>query len=49
MNERTLFYYWHGFSRVETRQMLVECNAEKSEMSVYLYEKEYQNSDMQTA
>lgn len=45
----TAFYDRHGFSRVETRQMLVECNAEKSEMSVYLYEKEYQNSDMQTA
>lgn len=45
----TAFYDRHGFSRVETRQMLVECNAEKSEMSVYLYEKEYKNSDMQTA
>lgn len=49
MNERTVFYDWHGFSRAETRQRLVECNAEKSEMSVYLYEKEYKNPDMQTA
>lgn len=49
MNERTLFYDWHGFSCAETRQMLVACNAEKPEMSVYLYEKEYKNSDMQTA
>lgn len=45
----TAFYDRHGFSRVETRQMLVACNAKKSEMSVYLYEKEYKNSDMQTA
>ncbi len=40
MNEHTLFYDWHGFSRAETRRMLVDCNAEKLEMSVYLRKKE---------